>query len=410
MTYIVIENKKEIPVAAIWMLGATDKKSDALIGQFGSGMKYAIAAALRKGIEPIITTGKMKIIFTSAPVDLGRGSVLAIVSQIGRRKETRDWTTELGKHDWKDRPDENISIEWMILREFYSNALDEEQYPQIYEVEKVRAEKGMTKIYLPANDALRQIARNLGDYFLQEARRIPISGTATGAVYHRTGKGKIYNRGVFVRSSPRETLYDYDFINLPITESRTINPWDLQNHIAKLILEAPRNLLEDVLQRLSGENGYKFLEHGIDSWQYKGEFADEQLEWLGEICQSGKSGKCVVTHSMPAGLRTKIRDQLPKPLKTDAEKIIEKVDAFIRILDPGIDVDIKITATDSGAKTAWGRYNQSITVQNHIDLTVLNHRKVLIDAWLHYVGRGIDDRMLCAIETLAALTRSDVPL
>lgn len=46
MRYVCIENDRSIPIEAIKMLGVTDKGTGSYIGQFGTGMKYAIAAAL----------------------------------------------------------------------------------------------------------------------------------------------------------------------------------------------------------------------------------------------------------------------------------------------------------------------------------------------------------------------------
>ncbi len=81
------------------------------IGFFGTGLKYAMATALRLG-------GEMTIFTDGKRYDV-RGRKMTLrdkeFTQVMLNDEALGFTTELGKQ-WEA---------WMVIRELYSNALDE---------------------------------------------------------------------------------------------------------------------------------------------------------------------------------------------------------------------------------------------------------------------------------------------
>lgn len=55
---IIFHNPGELDIRAVTTFGLSVKKSDNPIGQFGTGLKYAIAVALRHGCDVEICAGR----------------------------------------------------------------------------------------------------------------------------------------------------------------------------------------------------------------------------------------------------------------------------------------------------------------------------------------------------------------
>lgn len=227
MKWICIETDSVIPVEAIEVLGATSKDGVSTIGKFGSGIKYAISAALRNNIDVRIASGDKMIRFATREMLIGNVTQHRITMQIGNNKpKDRDWTTEMGKHDWKDRSREGISVDWMILREFTSNAIDEGVW-RLTLPTKLEAHPGKTRIFIAMTNKMEEIMNNKHDYFIRmDVERDPVATNCLGSMYSRKyEKGRIYHRGVFVQELPERLLFDYDLDNVDLDESRILKSW-----------------------------------------------------------------------------------------------------------------------------------------------------------------------------------------
>ena len=110
--YILFRNDGEIDPNALKLLGASTKRNDSSkIGFFGSGLKYALAYLLRKGIETRIFSGN-KEIKLSTKRSRFRDQSFDVICVNGSETSL---TTSMGV-DWKG---------WFAVREIYCNALDE---------------------------------------------------------------------------------------------------------------------------------------------------------------------------------------------------------------------------------------------------------------------------------------------
>lgn len=122
MTAIVFETPGLIDVRAFTTMGISSKpNSDAPIGQFGTGLKYAIAVLVRMGAEPVVWIGKDQYVFYKHPTTF-RDKSFDLVMMRAKRWPQRLWrdhelpfTTEYGKF-WKP---------WQAFRELEANTRDE---------------------------------------------------------------------------------------------------------------------------------------------------------------------------------------------------------------------------------------------------------------------------------------------
>jgi hypothetical protein len=272
MKYLVIENEGEADLAALRLLGATDKRCSAAIGRFGSGFKQAIAAALRNGINVFLTVGRKRVAFATKEVALRSHTVRGVTMKVGYGPaRLRDWTLEMGQADWKADPERGLTPEWMIVRELVCNALDEKD-SEVYRCEPCRAQRGITRAYVELTPGVQEVADNLGLYFLHSVRIGPCSRaepvhTQGGVtIYPRTGDtGRIFHRGVFVQCAPKPMMFDYDFDELKLSESRTVDVYALQAAIGKFMAKLPPELLQDVAKVVAEERP---LEAAIPAYQF----------------------------------------------------------------------------------------------------------------------------------------------
>jgi hypothetical protein len=96
---------------AFKVMGMSAKAEEGSIGQFGTGLKYAIAGILRLGGRIAIKTGNKFFTFGTSKTEM-RGKEFELITCNG---EELSYTTAHGKR-WKD---------WQYFRELFSNALDE---------------------------------------------------------------------------------------------------------------------------------------------------------------------------------------------------------------------------------------------------------------------------------------------
>ena len=98
MHYIMIENKGELDVSSLILLGASTKRADdSKIGFFGSGNKYAIATLIRLGVSFKIFSGNKEIAITTTGISF-RGQTF---EQIHIDGQPTSLTTDMGPQ-WDD--------------------------------------------------------------------------------------------------------------------------------------------------------------------------------------------------------------------------------------------------------------------------------------------------------------------
>ena len=244
VTYITFENSGLIDLRSIKTFGVSVKENDSPIGFFGTGLKYAIAIALREGEEVGLLHGKKHYRFALQSNKI-RNKEFQFITMNG---EELSFTTELGKN-WEL---------WMAFRELYCNALDEGG-----DVEKrllFPKEKENSTIFYLHGPKSESVYNKMNVYFLKGE---PIWKEPEIEVYSGKGFG-IYYKGILVKDLlGMESLFTYNILNtIDLTEDRTAKySFELMDPIKEAILKShDEEFIYETLTAPVGslENGLNF--------------------------------------------------------------------------------------------------------------------------------------------------------
>lgn len=208
MKYLKIANVGEMEKEALTLFGGTTKRGDSTkIGMFGSGNKYAIAFFLRNGFEIKIFSGKNEIKVGTIEKSF-RGNNYDVITIDGMETSI---TTESGPQ-WEF---------WHAIREIYSNALDEGIIEMNETVEPLPFENE-THFYLKWNEDVEDFFTNIQKYFSKN--RTVFYSNLNGKCFATTKQSNliVYRKGIRCYVGEDLCLYHYDFDQITINESRTI--------------------------------------------------------------------------------------------------------------------------------------------------------------------------------------------
>jgi hypothetical protein len=245
--WIKMHNDGEFDViTAIGMLGASVKMGEDPIGLYGSGIKYAMAQALRMGISLKISDKGNLYTLTSFETEFrGRQfQSVGLKTKTGKIHKT-GITTDFGKEDWT-----NI---WFIFREFYSNCLDEGGFLEI--VDGIQTSESGVDVFIPYTP-FKEIVDNLSDYFCAKDFKLKV------------GTGRVFKNGVWVGNMSVDTGLDFQSDYIEITETRTLNQYCAWRR------------LEGVIETFAEK------EHLVEMLQHKECWVEMPNLWLsGEKCE-----------------------------------------------------------------------------------------------------------------------------
>jgi len=212
--------------------GVSAKETDSPIGQFGTGLKYALAVLLRTNHEIDIYIDGMRCPVTTESMSM-RGKHFEKVA-VGDMLTS--FTTDLGKH-WDV---------WMAYRELHSNVIDESgktfydasSRPNYIEY------AGHTVISV-SGDGIEQCWVDRSDVFcdgpvLDETPEIKI----------RAGSSRyLFYKGVRVHELPAPSVYTYDIkARQELTEDRSLMYcWEVEQKLANYIA---RSTNQDIIERI----------------------------------------------------------------------------------------------------------------------------------------------------------------
>jgi hypothetical protein len=251
MKYLVIENEGLLELGALSLMGASTKRGDSSkIGMFGSGNKYALAYFLRNNIEIKILVGKEEVKI-ELKKEKFRDREFDVVWIDGEKTSI---TTEMGQ-EW--------SL-WQAVRELYSNAVDEGLRTfAVFNMGEFCPSEGITSILVEATPEVENFMFNINDYLA--INKEVLFESEHGKIYRKHGsKACIYRKGIKCFETHKDSIYDYDFNDICINESRMVSfSWDVPQSIYKILYACEDvNLVRNILYNLS--NGKNYLEHQID--------------------------------------------------------------------------------------------------------------------------------------------------
>lgn len=253
MNYLLIENKGEIDVNALILMGGSTKRGDETkIGHFGSGNKYAIALLLKHGIDFIIFSGNQEIVFETEKVTFRDKSF----DKIKINGRDTSLTTDMG-------PQWDI---WQAVREFVSNAIDEGDYNIVDRTSNIDRREGYTRVYLPHTPAIKEVVDHWESYFSFDRTDELLSVDGCKVYPHFNGNEGLllYRRGIRCFKEPLKSLFQYDIKDFVINESRVIeNSYSAKTQVVQFL---SKNVSVDIARR--------FLLDG-----YKSEFWEANAPW-----------------------------------------------------------------------------------------------------------------------------------
>ncbi len=239
--YLKISNKSDlVSRISLEKLGLSTKRNDPeTIGRFGSGIKFAPIAALRKNWEWWFTgcdsNGLYKMQYTTQIED----GVECVVYDYGDYVKSSSFTIDAGVLSWVDT--------FQIYREAVSNAIDEAKANGDWSISLVSASEivpveGEFSVYITASPELVELNNNFDKYFC--VNRLPIYADTVGEVYSKIDSGiRIYTHGVLVYTDDSYfALYDYNLNNIKLNEERNVRSiWDVEWMITQILFQ-----MEDV--------------------------------------------------------------------------------------------------------------------------------------------------------------------
>ena len=213
MNHIMIENKGELDVSSLILLGASTKREDdSKIGFFGSGNKYAIATLIRMGVGFRIFSGNNEVVITTNDINF-RGRTFKQILIDGQQTSL---TTDMGPQ-WE---------EWMALREWVSNSLDEGQSNIVTDADNIAGKDGYTRFFIEHSPGIKVVIDNWNEYFTFDRDDTKLENKL-GKLFPQTNIDEtmvLFRKGIRVyRADGTQSLYQYDLKSFTINESRIID-------------------------------------------------------------------------------------------------------------------------------------------------------------------------------------------
>jgi hypothetical protein len=282
---LVFRNKGEIEQRLITTIGVNVKDTPNPIGYFGTGLKYAIAVAMRAGWDFEIHSGLQRLQFLPRK-EIIRGKEFTLIRMQGPRDGVDlHFTTEMGKN-WKP---------WMVYRELWSNAKDEVPEGDLMvelldDDEIVRPKAGTTQVIVKGLDKEHQ-----NQWFLL-GPSAPLQTLKSygepGLELHPGPSKYLFYRGIAVTELSKPSTFKYNILgSVTLTEDRT-----LSQHMAEFYLSLSLGRFcenESVLKKVIQPEERTF-ERGMD-WDH---LWDPSEKWMAIAQKAAQENPLSVNESV----------------------------------------------------------------------------------------------------------------
>jgi hypothetical protein len=231
--FLVIENSGIAPVESFTMLGLSTARGQAdKIGQFGSGAKHGILTAIRHKLNPRIYLGQEELAFYTESGKMGDKAYDKLCYMFRDKCESTSMVLEFGSLDWNGLD--------MALREFVSNAIDATGDDGIVKVslrESIKPVDDKTIVAFELTPEVNKFYSELPIRFLRFNHQFADTVVPLGPINKSVpecDKGRIYRKGVFVRTTVHNSLFDYNFGDeVKIDESRNMADYTVSENAAE---------------------------------------------------------------------------------------------------------------------------------------------------------------------------------
>ncbi len=255
--YLLISNKGLLDITLLKLIGASTKTADSSkIGQFGTGLKYAISYLLRNGNKLRIFIGSKEVKFTLKTITAKEQEF----KEIFCNGESMNITTHYG-YQWQA---------WEALREIWCNAIDEvEPLKKIIDKEnaKLTGKAGYTRIYIEIDEKIQDVLTNWESYFISKE---PLYTDENLSIYlNREGALKVYKNHVLVEgNSYYNSIFTYDFKNCNLNELRQYQGY-VNSDIASALLNSNQAVVKIYLEALNDYKMKDVIEKSSLSFKYQ---------------------------------------------------------------------------------------------------------------------------------------------
>lgn len=208
-SYLVFSNPGVLEMDLVKLMGVSVKETADPIGFFGTGLKYAMATALRLGGVMTIFSDGERYEVRGRPVRLREKEF----TQVLLNDEALGFTTELGKQ-WEP---------WMVVRELYSNAMDEAGDTSVRAGELPPAALDGRTVITLTGDCFLDVWGSRDAYFLTSRERADHRSAFVDAYPVLGHNHAVFYRGIKIYDTERPTLYRYNLVeDVTLTEDRTL--------------------------------------------------------------------------------------------------------------------------------------------------------------------------------------------
>lgn len=232
MKYIKVTNYVEnVNRLSLEKLGLSTKRDNAqTIGQFGSGIKFAPIAAIRKGMRWVFTGADSKGDYVLEYIIKDDEGIPSVFYKYQDYEKASSFSADAGILSWKD--------EFQIYREVVSNAIDEHTVNgfdwdvDVVDVDEIVSVPGEFSVYITATDEMLEIHNNFDKYFV--VNREPIYKGTWFKLYEPIDDTfRVYCKGILVFTGEKAEkdyglgklsgMFDYEINTLDLNEDRTID-------------------------------------------------------------------------------------------------------------------------------------------------------------------------------------------
>lgn len=247
--YLMIENKGELDINSLVLIGASTKRNDdTKLGFFGSGNKYALATLLAKGVDFKIFSGEGEVPITTEETEF-RGVKFKKIIIDG---QSTSLTTDMGPQ-WQ---------EWMAVREWVANSLDEGGHTIIQGTKNINGREGYTRFFIEHSPAIKEVLDQWNNYFTFDREDVIVSDD-TGKLFSQTDVKErlvLYRKGIRCYfGEGNKALYHYDLSSFKINESRIVESTYSANKEIMLFLNniSDASVLRNILMKASREGTFE---------------------------------------------------------------------------------------------------------------------------------------------------------